>query len=234
MIELRGVSFCHHEHPAAARGRVFSLDIEQVMVNKGEKVACVGPSGSGKTTLLHLIAGVFTPQSGSVRVLGQNLCELSEHVRRDLRLRRIGMVFQEFELLEYLSARDNMLLGSRMVGSPSHVAVRRRAEELADLAGLSGLLDRRPARLSQGERQRVAVCRALVTDPELILCDEPTGNLDPATTSRILDLVLNQAVATDATVVVVTHNHECLGRFDRVLDIDVVSRSGTAALGGGR
>ncbi|MBY0311210.1 MAG: ATP-binding cassette domain-containing protein [Phycisphaerales bacterium] len=223
MIELRNVEFSHDVHPGRiGRERAFVLDIQHLCVKPGERVACIGPSGSGKTTLLHLIAGVFIPQRGLVRVLGQELQRLPEPVRRDMRLRRIGMVFQEFELLEYLDALDNVLVGARISGISDQGTLRRRAERLAERSGLTGLLDRSPARLSQGERQRVAVCRALVTDPALILCDEPTGNLDPATTSRTLDLVLDHARETEATVVVVTHNHACLERFDRVIDMDAL------------
>lgn len=223
MIELRNVEFSHDVQPGrTGHERAFVLNIQHLCVHPGERVACIGPSGSGKTTLLHLIAGVFTPQRGLVRVLGQELQRLPEPVRRDMRLRRIGMVFQEFELLEYLAAIDNVLVGARISGVSDQGTLRRRAERLAERSGLTGLLDRSPARLSQGERQRVAVCRALVTNPALILCDEPTGNLDPATTSRTLDLVLDHARETEATVVVVTHNHACLERFDRVIDMDAL------------
>ena len=130
------------------------------------------------------------------------------------------MVFQEFELLEYLSALDNILL-------PYHVAdelqldadVRGRARELASEMGISDLLARKPKKLSQGERQRVALCRALVTQPKLLICDEPTGNLDPKNAETIVELLLRQAREHAATVFMVTHDHGLLKRFDRVVDV---------------
>jgi putative ABC transport system ATP-binding protein len=211
--------------------RRFRLHVASLRVNAGERVALVGPSGSGKTTLLHLVAGVLVPESGRVCVLGTDVARLSEAGRREFRLRRIGMVFQEFELLEYVSAIDNIMLGA-FVGDKLDPAVRSaRAVEVAAASGISHVLARKPRELSQGERQRVALCRALVASPSLILCDEPTGNLDPESTSRVLDLLLSGAASARAGVLMVTHNHSILHRFDRVLAMADVARAERAPAG---
>jgi len=197
----------------------FSLRVPELQVARGEALAFVGPSGSGKTTLLHLIAGIVAATAGRVVTEGVALSALSEPARRDFRVRSIGLVFQEFELLDYLSVLDNVLLPYRI--NPAlrlDRSVRARARALAERLGIAKLLGRCPAQLSQGERQRAAVCRALVADPPLLLADEPTGNLDPANKIRVLDLLFDVARERGATLVTVTHDRELLPRFDRVLD----------------
>lgn len=216
-VEVERVRYAH--------GASFGLVVPHLRIAPGERVALVGPSGSGKTTLLDLIAGIRAAQSGSVRVLGQELTSMTQAGRRALRLAEIGLAFQEFELLEYLSARENILL-STMVGASSAGA----ATEMVALARASGIehvLDRPPARLSQGERQRVSLCRALVTRPKLILCDEPTGNLDRRSAGAVMDLLFQQADRTGAAVLMATHDLGVLGRFERT--IDVASWSGVPA-----
>ncbi|MCH7600920.1 MAG: ABC transporter ATP-binding protein [Myxococcales bacterium] len=197
----------------------FALRIPELQVARGEALAFVGPSGSGKTTLLHLIAGIVAPVEGRIVTEGVEVSALSEPARRDFRVGAIGLVFQEFELLDYLSVFDNIVLPYR-INSTLRLdgRVRTRARELADRLEIAKLLGRRPAQLSQGERQRVAVCRALVVDPPLLLADEPTGNLDPANKLRVLDLLFDVARERGATLVTVTHDHELLPHFDRVLD----------------
>lgn len=199
----------------------FVLCVPSLRLERGERVAVVGASGCGKTTLINLMAGVLVPESGRVMLGGTALNLLPEGARRVERIRRIGMVFQEFELLEYLSARDNILLPYRLSGAlPLDRAARGRAMALADELGIGSLLGRKPARLSQGERQRVAVCRALVAGPELVIADEPTGNLDPDNARGVIDLLLESVGKTDAAMLVVTHNHGLLDRFDRVIRLD--------------
>jgi len=199
----------------------FVLRVPSLRLERGERVACVGASGCGKTTLINLMAGVLVPDRGRVMLGDTALSGLAEGARRVERIRRIGMVFQEFELLEYLSARDNILLPYRLSGAlPLDRAARERARALAEELGIGSLLGRRPARLSQGERQRVAVCRALVAGPELVIADEPTGNLDPANAEGVVDLLLETVGRTDAAMLVVTHNHGLLDRFDRVIRLD--------------
>jgi ABC-type lipoprotein export system ATPase subunit len=198
----------------------FKLRVSNLSVARGERIAIVGPSGSGKTTLLHLISGIALPQRGSVKLGGTDWLTLSEAERRALRIQQIGLVFQEFELLEYLRVFDNILLPYRIHGALQlDAASRARAENLAEQMGVGSQLERYPTRLSQGERQRVAVCRALVTEPDLILADEPTGNLDPANKHRVLESLIECAEKRNATLVLVTHDHDLLIRFDRVVDV---------------
>jgi len=197
----------------------FALRVPELTVERGGTVAMIGPSGSGKTTLLSLVAGIRLAQSGEIRTADTALGSLDEPARRDFRLRTLGLVFQEFELLEYLSVLDNILLPYR-IGSALRLdgAVRERAGQLAREVGLGDKLDRYANLLSQGEKQRVAVCRALLARPPLILADEPTGNLDPANKDHVLDILFDYARSNGATLVTVTHDHELLDRFDRVID----------------
>ncbi len=209
------ISKLHFRYPEGD----FALRVSELSVARGETVAMIGPSGSGKTTLLSLMAGIRTAQTGDIRTAGKALSALDEHARRDFRIRAMGLVFQEFELLEYLSVLDNILLPFRI--SPAlrlDGAVRQRATELAREVGLSDKLDRHANLLSQGEKQRVAVCRALLGRPPLILADEPTGNLDPTNKDHVLDILFGYTRSSDATLITVTHDHDLLDRFDRVID----------------
>ena len=207
----------------------FTLRVPTLHIAAGERVACIGPSGSGKTTLLHLLAGIEAPAAGSVRVDGVDLGALDDAARRAFRLARIGLLFQELELLDYLSARDNVLLPFHLGAGALDAEQRASVASLAAAVGIDALLDRRPQHLSQGERQRVALCRALVTAPSLLLCDEPTGNLDPTTAGTVLDLIFREARARDTTLVLVTHDHSVLPRFDRVLDLAALGATPGAA-----
>ena len=197
----------------------FRLSVPSLHVKGGERVAVVGPSGSGKTTLLNLVAGIARPQSGDIVAVGHRLADLEDSAIRNFRIENIGLVFQEFELLEYLDVIDNVLLPYRINSSLKlDDEVRERAAGLLESVGIGEMLDRYPDQLSQGERQRVAVCRALLVNPTLLLADEPTGNLDPANKGRVLDILIDYADANDATLVTVTHDSDLLGRFDRVID----------------
>jgi len=197
----------------------FQLTIPALRLEPGEKVAVVGPSGTGKTTLLNLIAGITVPDAGTIQIGQEHVSGANDAARRALRAAKIGFVFQDFALLEYLSARENILFPYRIAaGARIDAAARARAEELAVSCGLSGKLDRKPGALSQGEQQRVALCRALIMQPELVLADEATGNLDPANKTAILDLLFERTSDHNATLLAVTHDHELLPRFDRVID----------------
>lgn len=214
MIEIENLVFAY-------AGGSFCLRVPSLRVERGQKVVFIGPSGSGKTTLLHLAAGILLSDSGTIRVDGVELSRRPDAARRDFRISRIGLIFQEFELLEYLTVRENILLPYRVNRSLKlNRAVRSSVAALAEAAGISGSLDRRPNRLSQGERQRVAICRALITRPGMIFADEPTGNLDPRTSRTILEVILEQAEAGGATVLMVTHDHSLLDRFDHVIDFE--------------
>ena len=212
MIDLTDVSFAY---PDGA----FRLLIPALRVEAGEKVAIVGPSGTGKTTLLNLIAGITVPESGRISLDGEIMSDLKDVDRRALRAGRIGFVFQDFALLDYLTARENILYPYRITSAGTlDAAARDRAATLAASCGLADKLDRRPGALSQGEQQLVALCRALVMQPKIILADEATGNLDPDNKSAILDLLFERTVAQDASLLAVTHDHDLLSRFDRVID----------------
>ncbi len=197
----------------------FSLNIREFAVNKGEKVAVIGPSGSGKTTLLNLVGGIITPMNGVVSVDHVKVSELNDTSRRDFRVANIGFVFQDFELLDYLNVLDNILHTYRITGALSlDKEVRSRAADLAIEMGIGDKLKRYANDLSHGEKQRVAICRALLPRPKLILSDEATGNLDPDNKMLILDLLFRSVEQHDATLLAVTHDHELLRRFDRVVD----------------
>jgi len=212
VIEARNIEF----HYA---GGDFSLQVPEVDVGDGATVAMIGPSGTGKTTLLNIMAGFYLPHRGSMRVMGKDLSGMSDGARRHFRIQNIGLVFQEFELLGYLSVLDNVLLPYRITGGLDlDRVVRDRAEALASDVGLGNKLRRNVNRLSQGERQRVAVCRALLPKPKLLLCDEPTGNLDPANKNHVLDILFNYVSLHGTALVVVTHDHDLLTRFDRTID----------------
>ncbi len=202
----------------------FMLRIAKLELGRGERAAVIGPSGSGKTTLLHLAAGIAVPEEGAVRTCGVEISGLDDAARRRFRIRRVGLVFQEFELLDHLSALDNVLLPYRLTRALRlDDAARARAESLLQRTGLGGKGSRRADRLSQGERQRVAVCRALVVEPEVLLADEPTGNLDTDNKGRILDLLLGCADEAGAALLVVTHDRDLLPRFERSFDVRELS-----------
>ena len=197
----------------------FRLRVPEFSVAKSEKVAVIGPSGSGKTTLLNLIAGIITPINGSISVEKVKVSELTDAGRRDFRITSIGFVFQDFELLDYLNVMDNILHPYRITDALMlDKEVRIRATTLAEEMGINDKLKRNANDLSQGEKQRAAICRALLPQPKLILSDEATGNLDPDNKTRILDLLFRAVEEHDATLLAVTHDYELLKRFDKVVD----------------
>ena len=197
----------------------FRLRIPEFQVAGSEKVAVVGPSGSGKTTLLNLIAGILISTTGIVKVENTTMNELADDRRRDFRISNVGFVFQDFELLDYLSVLDNILHPYRITKALSlNKTVRQRAVDTADALGIGDMLKRYPEDLSKGEKQRVAICRAILSKPKLILADEPTGNLDPDNKTKILDLLFHSVEEHKATLLAVTHDTELLKRFDRVID----------------
>lgn len=204
-------------------GERFELAIDELSIDADEPTAIIGPSGSGKTTLLRLIAGVLRPSKGTVSVLGETVSDMADTRARAFRIQNIGLVFQEFELVDYLNARDNILLPFRVSSSLTlDNAARQRVDELSEATGITHLLDSRPEQLSQGERQRVAICRALVTRPRLVLADEPTGSLDPDNQKRIVELLRDTAAQAGAGLVMVTHDHELLSYFGRVIDLPTI------------
>jgi putative ABC transport system ATP-binding protein len=195
---------------AALRG--VSLSIEA-----GEYVAIIGPSGSGKSTLMHILGCLDTPSNGSYLLAGENVSAMSEAALAEVRNRRIGFVFQQFNLLASMTAWQNVELPLAYAGVPRHERKERAMEALARV-GLAGRVQHRPGELSGGQQQRVAVARALVTEPDLILADEPTGNLDSVSARDVLTLMdeLHQA---GRTLVLITHDVEVASASQRVLGI---------------
>lgn len=227
MIELKDLAFTY-----ATGG--FGLQVNDLSIAEGQRCCWIGPSGSGKTTLLHLVAGIFSPDSGLVKTCGVEMTPLSDAARRDFRVSMIGLVFQDFALLDYLSVLDNVLLPYRISRALRLDAeVRDRAQALAANIGLADMLDRRPYQLSQGERQRVAICRAIITNPRLVLADEPTANLDPANAARVVNALDRYCKEAGSTLVVVTHNRELLSQFDDTVDISQYCSATQPALTGG-
>lgn len=188
-------------------------------VRAGESVAVTGASGAGKSTLLHLLGGLDRPDRGSVRLEGQDLFALSEGARAEIRATRIGFVFQSYYLLPELDVLENVMLPamSRFGAARAAPRLRRRAAELLERVGLAARAPHRPAELSGGEQQRAALARALMNDPDLILADEPTGNLDSETGSHVLAHLFDLTRERGRTLVLVTHNEDVAARCDRRL-----------------
>ncbi len=200
------------------------MGIPRLEIAEGERLAIIGPSGCGKTTLLKLLTGILVPESGSVVVGGEELSALADSERRRFRITRLGLVFQALGLVEYLNVLDNIVHCYRITRALRlDDAVRARAAELAAGLGLGDKLSRPAGALSAGERQRVAICRALLSEPDVLMADEATGNLDPLNKGRILDLLFERLERDRATLVAVTHDHELLDRFDRVVDLRELS-----------
>jgi ABC-type lipoprotein export system ATPase subunit len=202
------------------------LDVGRLEVARGEQVVIRGSSGGGKTTLLNAIAGLTTIDSGRVVVRGTDITQLPEVGRDRFRARHIGFVFQTFNLLAAFSALENVLLGMTFTGQRRDSA---RATELLERVGLSHRLAHKPAALSVGEQQRVAVARALVNKPELLLADEPTANIDPAHQQQVIDLLREVCRAENVAMLLVTHADEVARQFDRVEHLEDLNRVVAAA-----
>ena len=200
---------------ATAQGPIDALRNIDLAIEPGEFVAVRGPSGSGKSTLLTLIGGLGTPTSGRVSVAGHDLASLSSGQRARVRAENIGFVFQMFHLLPYLSVLDNVLMAA---DSPT-TENRQRAEEFIKRFGIQHRLTHRPAELSTGERQRVAMARALLNRPELLLADEPTGNLDPENAAGVMEL-LSEFHRDGGCVMLVTHDGASAAAASRQLALD--------------
>jgi len=211
MISLRGVYKTYRPGPREVRA-LQGLDLE---VPRGVFAAIMGPSGSGKSTLLHLVGCLDRPTSGEIRLDGANLSEISSNERAELRARRIGFVFQKFNLIPNLSALENTELPMLLGGTPRAKA-RTNAHLALERVGLQERMGHRPAELSGGEQQRVALARALVNEPDVVLGDEPTGNLDTETGEQVM-LLLKELKGQGKTAIVVTHNPEVAALADFVV-----------------
>ncbi|MFZ0972605.1 MAG: ABC transporter ATP-binding protein [Solirubrobacteraceae bacterium] len=210
VLEARGVT----KTVGSGRGARRVLDDVSLEVDAAEVIAVLGRSGSGKSTLLHLLGGLDRPDAGTIMLAGQAITEQRPRALARTRLRHVGFVFQSFQLIEELSGEENVLLPARLPGALR--GGEQRARRLIDELGLTEIASRRPHELSGGEQQRLAIARALVNDPEVVLADEPTGNLDQDNGATVLALLRN---LTRRAVVIVTHEPEAAGIADRVLHL---------------
>jgi putative ABC transport system ATP-binding protein len=212
-LEARELSKAHHQ----AGNRIPVLTNLNLKVENGETVAIVGKSGTGKSTLLSLLGGLDQPDTGEIWLAGEKLTGLSETQLARMRARRMGIIFQQFQLVQTLTALENVMLPAEILGDKD---VRKKAEELLDAVGLTSRRHHFPHQLSGGEQQRVAIARALAGHPEVLLADEPTGNLDVETGLMVMDMLFRLARENKAAVLLVTHDPEMARRCSRVLRLE--------------
>ncbi|TCO40983.1 putative ABC transport system ATP-binding protein [Kribbella antiqua] len=208
---------------------VHALRGVNVQIEPGQLTAVMGPSGSGKSTLMHILAGLDRPTSGSVQIAGTEITTLGDDALTKLRRKHIGFIFQFFNLLPMLTARDNVVLPLTIAGEKPDQQF---FDELIGRVGLSDRLEHRPAELSGGQQQRVAIARALVSRPTVVFADEPTGNLDSRTSGEILDLMRGSVEEYGQTTVMVTHDAKAAAMADRVLylaDGEIVKETGRSS-----
>jgi len=192
---------------------VRAVDGVSLDIRKGSSVSIIGPSGAGKSTVLHMLGGLDTPTSGKVVLCGSDIYSMSDAERAAARNSRIGFVFQFYHLLPEFTALENVMLPAMIARRRS----RQRAMELIRLVGLEGRADHRPGELSGGESQRVAIARALINEPEVLLCDEPTGNLDSAASESIYELLFGIVSRSSTALAIVTHDDRMAGRTDETV-----------------
>ena len=198
------------------------VDVPSFEMTAQDEVALSGESGSGKTTFLNLIAGIVPPDHGTIRLGERELGDLSESARDRLRAMELGYIFQTFNLLQGFTCLENVVLGMSFGGK----ADRSRATELLDRVGLSHRLNHYPRQLSTGQQQRVAVARALSSEPRLVLADEPTGNLDPENAAEVLNLIRETCRESKAALLLVSHDREVLAQFDSSRDLGEINQAG--------
>jgi putative ABC transport system ATP-binding protein len=220
LVELQKVEKIY----ALGDSRIHALRGIDLWIGKGEFVAVWGPSGSGKSTLCNLVGMLDVPSNGRVLLEGRDVSSLSEEVRADFRSRSLGFIFQNFNLIPVLTALENVMLPLQIAGRPVS-SVRDRAAERLTRLGLGGHLSHRPDKLSGGQQQRVAIARALISDPALVVADEPTANLDSETAVEIIDMLRSINRANGTTFLISTHDQRLLGRVDR----RILLRDGTIA-----
>lgn len=215
VLKLEAISKTYNKGGAAPVTVLRNLDLT---VGAGEVVALVAPSGAGKSTLLHIAGLLDTADSGRVLLNGRDMTGLGDRARTTARRNELGFIYQFHHLLPEFSALENVVLPQLANGVPD-AAAKARAASLLDRVGLAPRQDHRPAELSGGEQQRVAFCRALANEPSLLLADEPTGNLDPATSDRVFDVLMGLVRDTGLAAVIATHNHDLASRMDRVITL---------------
>lgn len=209
MSEIILVENLHKKYPNGT----YALRGVSLKIKKGEMVGLMGPSGSGKSTLLHIIAGLDLPTEGRVWVMGREVSSMKEDERADFRKRHVGFIFQFFYLLEDFTALENVALIGQLAGVPDPV---RKAEKLLERLGLSHRLHHRPSELSGGEQQRTAIARALILQPDVLLADEPTGNLGIEEGRKVMELLVDLK-EEGMTLLVATHNVDLIPYFDRIV-----------------
>jgi putative ABC transport system ATP-binding protein len=214
-IEVSGLKFAYPNES-------FSIRVDSLAILPGEAVAIVGPSGCGKSTMLRVLAGLLTPDAGDVKMGPNDVHKMSAQALREFRLRHVGLVFQDFALLEYLTVEENVLLPMRLGGFEDEASIAR-AQQLIEKLGIAMHASRLTRELSQGERQRVAIARALAHEPRYIFADEPTASLDAARRDTVGALLLDYARTRNAPLILVTHDPALQDRFDRVVDFTELS-----------
>lgn len=212
MITLNNVTKSYKDPISGSDNLI--LNVPNLTFEKSTFYGLYGPSGSGKTTLLHLISGLILPSSGMIRVAGNEINSLSESSRDKFRADHIGYVFQSFNLLDGYTALENVILGMVFSGKKSDSS---KAEAMLERVGLKDRMHFKPGQLSMGQQQRVCIARALINDPDVLLADEPTGNLDPKTTIEVLELIFEQT--QNKTLLLVTHEEQVLKEFTNQVDL---------------
>ena len=214
MIKIENVRFSYPESN-------FNFSINQLKIAEGEKVAVTAPSGYGKTTFLNLVSGILTPDEGNIIIDNEVVNHFNDAKKRVFRISNIGFVFQDFELIEYLNLKDNIAL-SYLINPALKLSdeIENKITELTEKFGLSDKLDRNVVKLSQGEKQRVAICRAILSSPGILLADEPTGNLDPDNKENTVRELIDYSNEKNAILIMVTHDFSLLDKFDRTIDLE--------------
>jgi len=206
------------KHYNKGKSHTVALDNVSFNLSKEESISIIGPSGSGKTTLLHIIGGLDNPSSGKVYIDGKLINNMSDNKLSEFRNKKIGFVFQFFNLQDYLTAEENVGLPAKMAGREEKEA-KQKAEELLELVGLKYRRDHYPNEMSGGEMQRVAIARALVNEPKILLADEPTGNLDKDNTVKILD-VFTKVAESGVSIIFITHDTNISKVFPNTIRLD--------------
>jgi putative ABC transport system ATP-binding protein len=215
ILEIKDLKMIYH----VGKVDVPALRGVNISVNEGEYVAIMGPSGCGKSTFLHIVGGMLQPTSGKVIIDGEDLTRMSDGERTDLRRRKIGFVFQRFNLFPTLTAEGNLKLAERIYSNGANGGSADRRREVLRLLQLESKMGHKPLELSGGEQQRVAIARAIINRPAILLADEPTGNLDSENSQIVLDMMRNLNDEFRQTIIMITHNPEAAKLADRIIEM---------------
>lgn len=215
VLELEAVSRTYEQ---GHDKRIVVLDAADFSIGKGELISLVAPSGAGKSTMLHVAGLLEKPDSGEVRIKGRATTDLSDDKRTGIRRNEVGFIYQFHHLLPEFTALENLVIPQLFTGCSKEAAAER-AAELLDFMGIAERAEHRPSELSGGEQQRVAIARAVVNRPNLLLADEPTGNLDPSTSDRVFNVLEDLVRSTGLAAVIATHNHDLAKRMDRAVTL---------------